>query len=144
MQLELLLVGGELAFAFCSSSANLAAASRSPGLQIRLGLASSFLTCARFAWHLAGDPLDQAAILLEAVAPFLELLHGAVVFVLHLRDRIGLPEDVRDLVHLRAKRGPELSQNQAVPSFLVPKSNVSFYYYEASVKSVPLSFKQLE
>jgi hypothetical protein len=47
------------------------------------------------------------------------------MFVLHLGDWVGLPENVGDLVHLRPKRAPELSQNQGD---LLPDD--SFYYYE--------------
>jgi hypothetical protein len=83
------------------------------------------------------------------------------MFVLHLRDGIGFPEYVGDLVYLRSKGAPELSQNQAVPSFSPLKSRttqrnaivfhfpiwhvtrcalqlrVSFYYYEESGTVVP-------
>ena len=73
--------------------------------------ASSFCTCARFAADLARDALDQAAVLLEPAAAFLELLDRLVVLVAHLGDRIGLPEQVGDLVDLRHERGPELVKN---------------------------------
>jgi hypothetical protein len=54
------------------------------------------------------------------------------MLVLHLGDRIGLPEDVGDLVHLCAKCAPELSQNQGD---LLPDD--SFYYYEGWNEVVP-------
>ena len=76
--------------------------------------ASSFCTCERFAGDLPRDALDEPAILLQPGAPFLELLDGAVVLVPHLRDRIGLPEEVGDLVDLRHERGPELVKNHGV------------------------------
>src|SRR5262249_1262834 len=44
----------------------------------------------------------------------LELLHRAVVLVAHLRDRIGFPEQVGDLVDLRHEGRPELVENHGV------------------------------
>ena len=63
---------------------------------------------------LARDPLDQAAVLLEPAAAFLELLDRLVVLVAHLRDRVGFPEEVGDLVDLRHERRPELVKNHGV------------------------------
>src|SRR5206468_12767493 len=61
--------------------------------------------------HLPGDPLHQAAVLFKPGAPFLQLLDGLVVFVAHLRNRIGLPEQIRNLVDLRDERRPEFVEN---------------------------------
>src|SRR6185436_20049845 len=84
------------------------------------------------AGHLARDPLDQPAVGFETLAALFELLDCGIMFILHLGDRVGLPEDVGDLVHLRAKRAPELSQNQGE---LLPDD--IFYYYEGLAKVVP-------
>ncbi len=81
------------------------------GLEVGLRLRFELLHVRLVGGDLPGDPLDEPAVLLEAGAPFLELLDGAVVLVSHLGHRIGLPEDVRDLVDLRHERGPELVEN---------------------------------
>src|SRR5207249_10484459 len=60
------------------------------------------------------DALDEPAILLEPRAALFQLLDRAIVFVAHLRHRIRLPEQVRDLVDLRHDRRPELVQNHGV------------------------------
>jgi hypothetical protein len=61
--------------------------------------------------HLPGDPLDEGPILLEPLAALLHLIDGLVVFILQLRDRVGRPEEVGDLVHLRGERLPELAED---------------------------------
>ena len=65
----------------------------------------------------AARELSQLAIcllpLLEAEPPFLELLDRGVVLVLHLGDRIGLPEEVGELVELCPDRSKELAENHA-------------------------------
>jgi hypothetical protein len=66
--------------------------------------------------RLAGDTLDQTAVLLQTATPFLELLDRAVVLVSHLGDRIGFPEQVRDLVDLRDEGGPDLVKNHVSPA----------------------------
>ena len=97
--------------AFCSSSANFAAVVAIAGLQVGLGLRLELLHVRLVRRHLPRHALDQAAVLLEPAAPFLELLDRPVVLVAHLRDRIGLPEQVGDLVDLRHERRPELVKN---------------------------------
>jgi hypothetical protein len=56
-------------------------------------------------------PLDERPILLEPLAALLHLIDRLVVFILELRDRIGRPEEVGDLVHLRCERLPELAKD---------------------------------
>ena len=50
--------------------------------------------------HLLGNPFDQRPVLFEPLAAFFQLHDGLIVLVLHLRDGIGRPKNVRDLVDL--------------------------------------------
>ena len=58
--------------------------------------------------------LDESAVLFQAGAAFLELFDRAIVFVPHLGDGIGLPEQVRHLVDLRHEGRPELVKDHGV------------------------------
>ena len=109
--LQLLLVRGQLLLRLLQLQRELGRGLAIAGLEVGLGLGFELLDVRPVRRHLPGDPLDQPAVLLEADAAFLELLDRAVVLVLHLRDRVGLPEDVGDLVDLRHERGPELLKN---------------------------------
>jgi len=80
-----------------------------PEVGLRLGL--ELLEVRPVGGNLPGDALDQAPVLFEPPAPFLQLLNGAVVLVAHLRDGVRLPEEVRHLVDLRHERRPELVEN---------------------------------
>ena len=108
MHLELALVGRELLFRFLQLERELRRRRAIAGFQIRLRLGLELLHVRAAGRRLPRDALDEAAVLLQPGAPFLELLDGTVVLVPHLRHRIGLPEDVRDLVDLGDERGPEL------------------------------------
>jgi hypothetical protein len=92
----------------------LAAVARSPGLQVGLGLGLELAGVGLAVLDLAGHPLDQPAVLLEPDPALLELLDRAVVLVLHLGDRVGLPEEVGQLVQLSAQSTEHLSEDHAV------------------------------
>ena len=104
VHLQLLLVGGELFLGFLQLERELRGGRPIAGLQIGLGLGLELLHVRSVGRHLAGHTLDEAAILLEPAAAFLELLDRLVVLVAHLRDRVGLPEDVGNLVDLSHER----------------------------------------
>ncbi|MBZ5636683.1 MAG: hypothetical protein LAO55_26455 [Acidobacteriia bacterium] len=109
------------------------------GLKVGLGLRLELLHVVAGAGHLPRDSLDQPTVGFETLAALFELFDRGVMFVLHLGDGVGLPEDVGDLVHLRAKRTPELSQNQGE---LLPDD--LFYYYEGWAEVVPGVRNQLQ
>jgi hypothetical protein len=60
--------------------------------------------------HLPRDSFHQRPVLLEAFAALLQLGNRQVVFILHLGDGIGGPEDVCQLVHLRPQRSPKFAE----------------------------------
>ena len=67
----------------------------------------------RVVGDLKRDSFHQRAILLQSLAAFLKLGDGLIVFVLHLRDRVGGPEEVGQLVNLRPQRRPHFAENHA-------------------------------
>ena len=115
VQLELLLVGGELLFGLLQLERELRGGGAIAGLEIRLGLGLELLDVGAVGLRLARDALDQPAVLLQPAAAFLELLDRAIVLVAHLRHRIGLPEQIGDLVDLRDEGRPELVKNHMAP-----------------------------
>ena len=85
-----------------------------PGLEIGLGLRGELVEVSLAVLDLARHALHQAAVLLQAHAAFLELLDREIVLVLHLRNRIGFPEKVGELVELRPNRTEELLEDHQV------------------------------
>src|SRR5207302_3125124 len=83
-------------------------------LQVRLRLRLELLHVRPVRDDLARHPLDQSAVLLEAGASLLELVHCPVVLVLQLRDGVGFPEQIRHLVDLRHECRPELVKDHDV------------------------------
>jgi hypothetical protein len=108
---QLLLVASQLLFGLLELEGEFGCRGAIARLQVRLGLGLEFLYVRPVGRHLTGDALHQPAVLLEASSALLELLDRVVVFIAHLRDRIGLPEQIRDLVDLRDEGGPELVKN---------------------------------
>jgi hypothetical protein len=115
VQLQLPLVGGELLFGLLQLQRELGRGGAIARLEIRLGFGLELLDVGPVRLRLARHALDQPAVLLQPAAAFLELLHRAIVFVAHLRHRIGLPEQIRDLVDLRDEGRPELVKNHMAP-----------------------------
>ena len=111
VHLELLLVGGQFFLGLLQLERELRRGRPIAGPQVGLGLGLELLHVRPVGRHLAGDALDQAAVLLEPGAALLQLLDRQVVLVSHLRDRVGLPEHVGDLVELRHERRPEFLNN---------------------------------
>ncbi len=77
-------------------------------------LACSLASCFFAAADLPVDALDERAVLLEPLAPLLQLVDREVVLVLHLGDRIRGPEEVRELVDLRLERTPYLAEDHGL------------------------------
>ena len=55
------------------------------------------------------------AVLLQPFAAFLKLGHRPVVFLLHLGDGVGRPEEVGQFIDLRGQRMPEFADNHSAP-----------------------------
>jgi hypothetical protein len=107
VHLKLLLVVGELGLRFLQLDRELPGDVTIAGLEVRFDLRLE-LGDVRFPGrHLTRHRLDEAAIHLEPLSPFLEPLGRLVDLELHHRDRVSLEEDVRDLVELCAKRSEE-------------------------------------
>ena len=66
--------------------------------------------------HLPRDPLHKRPILFEPFAAIFHLVDGLVVFILELRDRVGGPEEISNLVHLGGERLPEFAENHGLTS----------------------------
>ncbi len=65
MQLQLALVGGELLFGLLQLQRELGRGGAIAGLEVRLGLGFELLDVAPVRLRLAGDALDQPAVLLQ-------------------------------------------------------------------------------
>ena len=78
-------------------------------LEMRLDLRLELRRVRRAERHLARDGLDEPAIHLESLSPFLETLRRLIDLELHHRDGISLEEHVGDLVELGANRAKEFS-----------------------------------
>ena len=131
---QLLLIGGQLALGLLQLERELGGGIALAGLQVSFGLGFELLHMVAAHLHLAGDALHQGAVGFQTLAAFFELFDRRIVFILHLGDRVGFPKYVGDLVQLRAKCVPELTQDQAGPPFL---SSSSFYYYDGLGRNVP-------
>ena len=114
VHLELLLVGGQLLFGLLQLERELRRRGAIAGLQVGLGLGLELLHVRPVGrtWRVTRSTSPRYCS--RPAAAFLELLDRAVVLVSHLRDRIGLPEQIRDLVDLRHERRPELVKNHGV------------------------------
>ena len=111
MELELGFVLRELLLGPLEFEGELARRVALTDLQVGLHLGLELGHVVAVAVHLPRDSLDERPILLEPFAALLHLIDGLVVLILQLRDRIGRPEEVGDLVHLRRKRLPELAED---------------------------------
>ena len=111
MHLELGLVLGQLGLGLLQLQGELGRRLAVAGLQVGLDLAFQVGDVLLGVLHLPRHALDQRPVLLQPLAALRELGDGRVVLVLHLGDRVGRPEEVGQLVHLCAKRGPEFSHD---------------------------------
>ena len=115
MHLQLLIVGCQLRLGLLQFERELCRSRAVARFQVRLGFRLELLHVRAVRRDLASDALDEAAVLLQPGAPFLQLLDGAIVLVPHLRDRVRLPEQIRDLVDLSDEGRPELVKNHVSP-----------------------------
>ena len=115
-----LLVQDELGGVFVSLFACALEFEREPGgrfaiacLEIILDRGFEPIDMSFVAGHLAAHTLDKRPILLQANSTLSELDHGVVVLSLHEGDRIGLPEEIRQLVDLRLQQVPQRVEDHA-------------------------------
>src|SRR4029079_12382137 len=126
MHLKLALVCGQFLFRLLQLECELCSRGAIACLEIGLRFGLELLHVRLVGRDLPGDAFDEAAVLFETDAALLELLDRAIVFVSHLCDWIGFPEDVRDFVSLGHERRPELVKNHGgsfkTTSYFLPGS----------------------
>ena len=125
MQLELFLVRRELRLGLLELKRELSGHVAVAGLEMRLDLALELGRVRLAVRHLARDGLDKTAVHLESLASFLETLGRLIHLELHDGDRIGLEEEVRDLVEPRAERAKEFPENHGFGVSVSPASIAS-------------------